>query len=360
MSDTNGAWYHCTRCGSLFKGTADPGQRGMCPDCGHDPSGEEPRVEAGPVRVRRKIRKKQPRKPSENAGKGKSGARTLMILVIVWGFLLGAGAIYKTRGGAAAGPQVADSGELTRQQVEDQRLLQDNLGACSSRLSEFLAASDVGSRALHVVGASRTVQRMTRVQQFNPAYLTTENLKVEEYRVIHTPAGPAIESFWTQEDGKRIEVVYFKEDGEWKIDWDAFARAGTESWPLFLASRGRGEGEFRLLARERIWADGRVDEYIGLVLYEARNGHLGEAGAPSPQIRVLRDSEMGRSIGEAFAIRKEDFGPFGSRLVKHDPDEMIRLRVRVSRKGEDERVFEIEELIDCHWLELPETKGPGK
>lgn len=258
------------------------------------------------------------------------------------------------------GPQVADSGEPTRQQVEDHRLIQENLDACSRRLTEFLAESNVGSRALHVVGASRAVQRMTRVQQFNPAYLTTENLKIEEYRVIHTPAGRAIESLWKQEDGRRIEVVFFKEEGEWKIDWDAFARAGTQSWPLFLAGRGPGEGEFRLLARERIGADGRLDDYIGLVLYEARNGSLGEAGAPSPEIRVLRDSDMGRKIEEAFAIRKEDIGPFGSRLVKHDPDEMIRLRVRVSRKGGDERVFEIEALFDCHWLELPASKAPAE
>jgi hypothetical protein len=332
----------------------------MCPDCGQDPSGEEPQVDAGPVRVRRKIRKKQPRKPSERDHKGRSKARALMIFVIVWGFLLGAWAIYKPRGGSAAGSQVAESTEPTRQQVEDQRLLQDHLAACSKRLTEFLGAADVGSRALHVVGASRAVQRMTRVQQFNPAYLTDENLSAEEYRVIHTPVGRAIESLWQEEDGERIEVVFFREEGEWKIDWDAFARAGTESWPLFLAGRGRGEGEFRLLARERIGADGRLDDYIGLVLYESQNGRLGEASAPSPEIRVLRDSDMGRRIEEAFAIRKEDIGPFGSKLVAHDPDEMIRLRVRVSRKGEDERVFEIEELFDCHWLELPAPKAAAE
>lgn len=328
----------------------------MCPDCGEDPSGEGPRVEAGPVRVRRKIRKKQPGKTSRREHKSK--ARALMIFVIMWVFLLGAGAIVMTRMGSQEVPQVADSAEPTRQEIEDQRLLQDNLEACSKRLSEFRAAPDVGSRALHVVGAGRAVQRMTRVQQFNPSYPATEVLTVDEYRVIHTPAGRAIETLWKQDDGERIEAVFFEEEGEWKIDWDAFARSGTESWPLFLAGRGRGEGEFRLLARERIGADGRDDEFIGLVLYAARNGRPGEASAPSPEIRVLRNSPLGRQIEEAFAIRKEGRGAFGSRLVEHDPDEMIRLRVRVSREGEDERVFQIEELFGCHWLELAGTKEP--
>jgi hypothetical protein len=31
-----------------------------------------------------------------------------------------------------------------------------------------------------------------------------------------------------------------------------------------------------------------------------------------------------------------------------------------SRKGEDERVFEIEELFDCHWLELPAPKAAAE
>jgi hypothetical protein len=330
----------------------------LCPDCGEDPSGGVggPRVEVGPVRVRRKIRKKQPGKTSRREHKSK--ARALMIFVIVWVFLLGAGAIVMTRMGSQEVPQVADSAEPTRQEIEDQRLLQDNLEACGKRLAEFRAAPDVGSRALHVIGAGRAVQRMTRVQQFNPSYPTTEPVNVDEYRVIHTPAGRAIESLWKQEDGERIEAVFFEEEGGWKIDWDAFARAGTESWPLFLAGRGHGEGEFRLLARERIGADGRDDEFIGLVLYAARNGRPGEASAPSPEIRVLRDSPTGRQIEEAFAIRKEGQGAFGSRLVAHDPDDMIRLRVRVSREGEDERVFKIEELFGCHWLELAGAKVP--
>lgn len=353
---TSSAWYHCTRCGSLFKGVADPERRGVCPDCGGDPCGESeaPSSESGPVRVRRKIRKKQPGKTSRR--KNKSKARALMVFVMVWVFLLAAAAIRMSGRGGQDAPQVADSTEPTPQEIEDQRLLHDHLQACIQRFSEFRAAQDVGSRALHVVGASRAVQRMTRVQQFNPSYPTTDTVNIEEYRVIHTPAGRAIETLWRQEDGQRIEAVFFNEEGEWKIDWDAFARAGTESWPLFLAGRGHGEGEFRLLARERIGADGRDDEFIGLVLYAARNGRSGEASAPSPEIRVLRNSPVGRQIEEAFTIRKEGQGPFGSKVVVHDPDEMIRLRVRISREGEDERVFKIEELLGCHWLELAGAK----
>jgi hypothetical protein len=65
---------------------------------------------------------------------------------------------------------------------------------------------------------------------------------------------------------------------------------------------------------------------------------------------------MGRAIDEAFAARTKDLGPFGSAVVKYDPDEMIRLHVRVSREGEEERVFQIAELMATHWMEQPLAK----
>jgi hypothetical protein len=35
---------------------------------------------------------------------------------------------------------------------------------------------------------------------------------------------------------------------------------------------------------------------------------------------------------------------------------MIRLHVRITREGEDERAFHISELIATHWLEQPLAK----
>lgn len=359
MTDNSGAWYHCTRCGSLFKAPADPERRGLCPDCGGDPGGEdEAPAPAGPVKVRRKIRKKQPSRTSSRGGDGRK-AKALMVFVVVWLFLLGFWAISRHRGSQSPAPPGGDSAAVSVDDIEDQRLIRDHLDACGNRLVEFLQAPDTGAQALHVLGGGRTVQRMARVQQFNPSYTTDEALEIQRYGVIRTPAGRGIETFWKLGDEKSIEVVFFEEQGEWKIDWDAYARAGSESWPLFLAGRGRGQGEFRLLARERIGADGREDEFIGLVLYSTRFGYPGEAVSPSPEVKVERDSPMGRQIEDAFFAREQGIAPFGSKLGDVDPDGMIRLRVRVSRRGEDERVFQIDELLACHWLGFPEREADG-
>jgi hypothetical protein len=236
--------------------------------------------------------------------------------------------------------------------MEDERLIQDQLEACGKRLSEFLAASDMSGRSPHVLKPERTLPRMARFEQFNPIFPSSAPLKIEGHAVLHTPSGRVIETFWKQDDGQRIEAVFAEEAGEWKIDWDAFVRMRSEPWALFLAGQGEGEGEFRVLARERIGANGRDAEYIGLVLYTTRPGHPDEAVSPSPEIRVERNSPMGRQIEEAFVARMRGFGPYGSKVVAHDPDEMIRLRVKVSRQGEVEREFRITELIACHWMEL--------
>ena len=362
MSDTSGAWYHCTRCGSLFKAAADPERRGLCPDCGEDPGGEdEVTAASGPVKVRRKIRKKQPTRSSRSSrGEGRRNARALMIFVIAWVVVLGAGAIVLKRRWQSPPMPVEDVAVMTPEDIEDQRLIQDHLESCGKRLAEFLSAPDTGARALHVLGGGRTVQRMARVQQFNPSYPTEEAFLIQKYGVIRTPAGRGIETLWKLGDDKRIEVVFFQEEGEWKIDWDAYARAGSESWPLFLAGRGPGAGEFRLLARERIGAEGLDEEYLGLVLYSTRLGYPGEAVSPSPEVKVERNSPMGRQIEDAFEARKNGLRPFGSKLGEVDPDEMIRLRVRISRKGEEERSFQIDELLATHWLELPAPAESGE
>lgn len=360
MSDSSGAWYHCIRCGSLFKASADPEARGPCPECGRDPAGEEEREAPSPVRIRRKVRKPRSGEPRTASGKprDRKKERALVVFVVLWLTLLGALAIKLGSRAGKDGPtvEVEDANKVGDLSKDDFRLVQDQLDACGKRLGEFLAASDIAGRSSHVLRAERTVQRMARFHQFTAIFPSLKKREIELFHVIHTPVGRAIETLWTEEDGERVEAVFFEEDGEWKLDWDAYARAGTEAWPLFLAGRGTAAGEFRLLARERIGANGRDPDFIGLVLYTTRPGHPDETLAPSPEVRVPRDSPMGRQLEEAFKLRESGVGAFGSKMVKHDPADMIRLRARIRREGEDERVFQLEELLGTHWLQLDPPK----
>jgi hypothetical protein len=361
VSDIPGAWFHCSRCGALFRAAADADQRGLCPECGGDPvAGDEVAESPAPTRIRRKVRK--PKERSGHSKKqhrhGRSKARSLAIFVILWGITLGATAVWlKKRSSAASdATSVVDAETIGGQAMEDSRLLHDQSQQCGKRFAQFLSATDIGGQSPHVLRADKILPEMARALQFNPIFPVEGAITPVFYQVIHTPAGRAIEMMSKQEDGKQVEAVFFEEEGEWKIDWHAYTRAGSEPWPLFVSGKGKGEGEFRLLARERIGADGRDPEFIGLVLYASRPGHPGEAVSPSPEIRVPRASEMGRAIVDAFTARAQDLGSFGSGVVKYDPDAMIRLHVRVTREGEEERVFHISELIATHWMEQPLAK----
>ncbi|MCW1884056.1 hypothetical protein OKA04_04900 [Luteolibacter flavescens] len=367
MSDTSGAWFHCSRCGALFHAAAAAGQRGACPECGGDPvtgaaAGANVAETAAPVRVRRKVRK--PKDPSGQSKRRRRGsgkkARALAIFVVLWALALGGTAIMvkKLRPDADENYAVVDTVEFGGQALADSQLLQDKIEGCRTRLMEFLAATDISGQTPHVLRADKILPEMARAQQYTPIFPSRAEYSTIFQNVIHTPGGSAIEVVAQEmDDGKKVEAVFFEEEGEWKIDWHDYTRANSAPWPLFLAEKGDAEGTFRVLARERIGAGGRDPSYIGLVLYTPRPGNPGEAVAPSPEVRVERSSEIGRAIEQAFADRAKGLAPYGSGVTKYDPDEMIRLHVRMTREGEVERVFQITELIGTHWMELPPTSA---
>jgi hypothetical protein len=359
VSESSGAWFHCCYCGKLFKAPADPERRGPCSECGHDPvTGEAPA--SGPVegiRERRRVRK---RGSSHHHGKrsrhGRKKARALMFFVAGWVCLVALAALFLKRiPNSAPTPSPGYVEKTDRLSDADLQLLQDHLQECSDHFLAFLNATDTAQRSQHVIRSEQTVSRMTRYYELNPAVPSPETLSLSLQNVIHTPAGTAIETMWSRENGEVLEAVFFEDKGEWKLDWDAYVRASSEPWALFLAAQGPGEGEFRVLARERIGAGGRSDESIGLVLYRPRPGYPDEVISPSPEVRVSRSSALGRAIEDAFEARKENIGAFGSKAFGSDPDGMIRLRLRMSRTGDETRVFHIDELLATHWLEIPGT-----
>ncbi len=358
MSDLSLAWFHCSRCGALFKASSDATGRGDCPECGHDPSaGEDGGTGAGePARVRRRVKKPAHSKPRKRSREGRRKARALAIFVTVWVALVAAAAVFlKQRDSEENQPAPGYVEETAGMSEEDQLLLSQNIQTCANHLQEFLAAPDTPSRALHVLGSEKTVPRMVRHYAEYPPLVGAEGLKLKMQNVLHTPAGPAIETTWSLGESDSIEAVFFQEGEDWKLDWDAFVRYCGEPWPLFLMARGPGEGTFRVLARERIGAGGKEGEYIGLVLGVPRPGHPDEMTSPSPEIRVKRGSALGAKIQEAFAARAQGLGAYGSKAVADDPAGMIRMRVRVSRSDNDEeREFRISELHALHWLELQE------
>jgi hypothetical protein len=152
-----------------------------------------------------------------------------------------------------------------------------------------------------------------------------------------------------------LDAVFINENGEWRLDWDHFVRYSKHPWPLFLAGGGSTQGEFRLLARQRLADDRKNADTLSLVFYTPQLGRPSDLGSKSPEFLVKRDSKNGRLLEAAFNLEKSGKRAFGVNLPSNDPEGIIRVRVKVRRVDEnDERHFVLEDVVACHWYSIDE------
>jgi hypothetical protein len=131
---------------------------------------------------------------------------------------------------------------------------------------------------------------------------------------------------------------------------------------MFLAGAGEPVAEFRLLARERLAGDRKHDPAMSLVFHPPRFGQPREADSPSPEFLVPRSSEPGRKLEALLRLHREGKRPFGARAPLDDPEDMIRVRVRVRREADQQgaRKFVLEDVLAGHWLGSEESGIPDE
>ncbi|HEY8962046.1 MAG TPA: hypothetical protein VIM57_07540 [Luteolibacter sp.] len=235
---------------------------------------------------------------------------------------------------------------------EDSAMLQSGIQPCGQTLAGFLSARTPEERSQFVRKPLETIGRMTRYYALNPAVtVASEDLSVDQFSILHVGGERGISILWKTADGRIFDSVFFPEKGEWRLDWDHFVRYSDHPWTLFLSGGGAETGEFRLLARERLAHDRRQTGEIGVVFYAPRSGSPEDTGPPSPEFLLSRESEEGRLLAAAFAGLEANRRPFGDKTRTYDPEEMVRLRVRVRREPtpEGDR-FVLEKVLAGHWL----------
>ena len=244
----------------------------------------------------------------------------------------------------------------------DVALLSQVSGLCSQTFSGFLAATTPEERNQFVLTPITTAARMARFYRLNPQpEIDPQTLALTNSAVLHLPARRAIETQWRTAEGRTMDAVFIEENGEWRLDWDHFARFSDYPWALFLSGSETDHGEFRLLARERLAAERKNADAISLVLYAPRFGNAGETGFQSPEFLIKRDTRNGRLLDAAFKLNREGERVFGVNLPNINPEGHLRVRVKVRRVEQDgERRFEIEEVVACHWysIDVPGVEIP--
>lgn len=365
MSDSNLFWFHCGRCGSLFQSPPGEPEGRLCSNCGADPgtgilSSPTPAATSdgsetddsnnqetvGKNRSKRTVRKRKNRHLMIQLFLGWS----LVLLLIVFG---------ARRLWPSAAPE-SETASVTRQEDapamtgDDVRLFQSAGPKCGEALAQFLTAGTPEKRNQFVLSPVTTASRMAHFYSLNPIpNINPATLELAASGLLQLPGGKAFEAHWKSEDGKIIDAVFRQEGGEWRLDWDHFTRYGDYPWPLFLAGTGPDEGEFRLLARERLAEERKGEETISMVLYAPRFSQPGETGSQSPEFLVSRKTRDGQLLDAAFKLARSGGKVFGGKLPNLDPEDMIRVRVKVRRsEGELGRAFEITSVIACHWHAL--------
>ncbi len=362
MSDTPNSWFHCGHCGSLFRSPAGDAESRVCPECGLDPSlGVEPVPVEQPAPIVPADTSQRPREPEKSSRKKRRGSHLIFKLIAIWmlllvGIVVGAGYLFKK---APAGEKSAAAEPVnTGPTPEEAALLTEGGPLASQGFFGFLAAGTPEARNQFVLNPITTASRMARFYDLNPIVtIAPETLTLLKSAVLHLPAGRAIETLWNTADGRQIDAVFVEQDNEWRLDWDHFVRFSTYPWALFLAGSGEPEGEFRLLARQRLAEERKDAEDVSIVLYVPRFGFVNETGFQSPEFLVKRDTRNGRLLDAAFELEQSGKRVFGLDLPHDNPEGLIRVRVKVRRIKDDMGSrFELVDVLACHWYS---TDDPG-
>ncbi|MEI8038287.1 MAG: hypothetical protein WCJ14_07835 [Verrucomicrobiota bacterium] len=361
MTDPSLFWFHCGRCGSLFRSPLGDEAHRLCSKCGANPSlgilespadAVTPSVGTIPAAA-------TPGKLRTRSGKLRSSRYLMWQLAVGWTLVLalivgGARWLWPVEELSVA--STAGTQKAADVSNEDAVFLNNVGPKCNAIFSGFLAAGTPEARNQFVLKPVLTSTRMARFYSLNPlANVDPATLQPARSAVLKLPDGKAVETLWNWTDGRQIDAVFREENGEWRLDWDHYARYSDYPWALFLSGSGVSEGEFRLLARERLADERKGADTISLVLYAPRFGQPGEVGFQSPEFLVSRNSRDGQLLDAAFKLARRGGQVFGSQLKNLNPEGMIRVRLKVRRLEVNlERKFEIAQVAACHWYAVDE------
>lgn len=333
----------------------------QCPSCGADPSPGSAELkttspapggnEAVEQEEASSHRKRAARKRKQSHFMLKLAAGWMLVLALI---IISARKFFSLHEAAPPAPSTAVVAKAPAADAEDAALYQNAAPGCANVFAQFLAAGSPEGQSQFVLSPISTVARMAHFLSLDlMPEIDAASLTPIGSELIGLPGGKAFEARWKTPDGKTLETVFHQENGEWRLDWEHYARYSDHPWALFLAGTGPDEGEFRLLARERLAEERKNESTISLALYSPRFGHPREAGFQSQEFLVSRNTRDGKLLGAAFKLVRGGGRVFGGKLASLDPDDMIRVRVKVRRTGpEDERKYEIIEVKACHWLSI--------
>lgn len=183
------------------------------------------------------------------------------------------------------------------------------------------------------------------------AIFRPDAIQLSKQNVIRPSGIPMIETIWSDNRGRQIEMVFAEEDGQWLLDWESYARSSAVPWSVFQGGDEEEEGVFRLLVRERMVQTDYSDLQMSIVFYEPGLLRGSPLGLATPEFLVDRKSREGRLIAAALEARKNNKPLMKSIFPEADPPNTARVTVKIRRSLRGgEKQFTLVEVLACHWM----------
>ena len=365
-SPMNKGWYHCGRCGSLFQSDIGAEEDRPCAECGLKAATGIWPLHENRMTVRGRNMAAFDRTGESLAESGHRAVRkkrknsATLKLIVCWAVLMSL-LVWKRNydmrqdgvGNPASGNDAVNFAEGTMAD-ESVALLSRAMPGCHRALIGFLTGGAPEIRNQFVADPIETAGIMAGFYKTNPfPSIEVADLRRTSQQPIKVGEEWMIETRWKDGKGQEMDAVFRRNGSVWKLDWEHFVRYGGYSWPLFLAGEGPEEVEFRLLAR-RVTAGEKAEDdgsRLRFTLLSPVFGRPGESGLESPEFVVNRYSEEGLLLEAAFDSKQSGRSVFGGKLPTMEPENLVRVRVRVKR-GEfaGDRSFELEKVVACHWI----------
>ena len=362
------AWYHCGRCGLLFKSPMTDTHERRCTKCGRVPTlGVEtlpPTPQMG-TSLPAPANQSTPPQQGKSAGPHRHKHNFLLTKILLgWALtvvlmVLAVRYFWRddTTRNTAKSAITTVAGTSGDEAVVN---LNQALPACHAALGGFFIANTPEQRNQFVLNPVATAGRMARYYDLNPSVkINPKTVTSTANSLLELPSGRAVESRWSAPDGRTLDCVFVQQNGEWRLDWEHFVRYSDYPWQLFLTGAGEPELEFRLLVRERLVKQRNESSLMSLVFYQPRFGYPDQTTSASPEFLVRRDSPDGRLLTAAF--KKHDKGEplYASKLPYLESPDMLRVRVRLRRlptapnsDSTSAFTFELVKVLACHWMTL--------
>mgnify|MGYP001817965522 CR=1 FL=1 len=240
--------------------------------------------------------------------------------------------------------------QAQKAQIED--YLRRQIPECRIVLNRFFDGGDAAMRAQAVRDPVRVTPMMAAYYQKNPPRRPSGVLKPLLQNLYVEGDRRAIETVWRDPDGEEMEVVFIRQEGQWRIDWEAFVRFGTADWLLFSDGTPR-EAELRLYIRRLETTQHSEDTLptIGLKFYPPSYDPRLRTRGESDAVLVPLKGTLVERLLSVFAARERTPGIGETKLAHRDPEGLYRVRATLAwKEGTSCKPYlQLKELVAANW-----------